>query len=672
MNRLTKLLFVCLLLLFAVCLAACNGEIGNENGTTNTTATDTDTPTEGNTTLPPENNDPTPPEEIEGFPNGEAYLLTYASNGNGTCRVTAIKTNPDYQGDIDIVIPEAAPNGERVVGVTCGPFSNGIPRIIAAEDFEKIVATLEAKVESGELAEFFCKKFQAFFTKHALSEFPEQHKETILTTYPLTAITDIYVYATDTNAEEDKWIKEYLYGYGEYTHDRFIADLQHLRELVQQSDAANKDALLSLVPTPYSGETVSSLSVPKDVEQIDLALYRSCPKLTELILPVGITDIPRYAYYGNTNLKKLVMYGGTSIDERAFYGCTNLSEVTLHAGTLCGILSEECFGGCTALKSIVIPASVHTISDRAFAESGLETVVLSEGITTISYSAFSDCRLTYNQKNGVNYLGTATNPYYAAMGLADNELQTLTPENGCTVIAGRAFLSCDTITELVMPDTLQFIGEAAFSSCTNLTSITFSPNTKHIEQQAFSGCESLQSVTLPKSLSFLGESVFWICPKLSLSVDPENRFFYVDNGSLYKEYTSNLGHQKILIWVSPTHEGEFTVPNGVTKIETHAFDACNKITKVVLPEGITKLYGFTFDECEALTEIVIPASVTEIETDFFYVCQNLTKLTFTDTPSTWKMEQGGTVSYFDTSDIENAIECISRLSGTWVKVEDEN
>ena len=55
------------------------------------------------------------------------------------------------------------------------------------------------------------------------------------------------------------------------------------------------------------------------------------------------------------------------------------------------------------------------------------------------------------------------------------------------------------------------------------------------------------------------------------------------------------------------------IPDGVTRIETFAFNQCS-VKSVVIPSSVTSIGKQAFNFCSSITEIYIPASVTGIGT----------------------------------------------------------
>ena len=71
----------------------------------------------------------------------------------------------------------------------------------------------------------------------------------------------------------------------------------------------------------------------------------------------------------------------------------------------------------------------------------------------------------------------------------------------------------DHIATIILPDSIQVIGEGAFAACNNLKSISFH-NVQFIEDRAFWYCSQLSCIDLPRAQA-IGESAFAFCQALS-------------------------------------------------------------------------------------------------------------------------------------------------------------
>ena len=88
-------------------------------------------------------------------------------------------------------------------------------------------------------------------------------------------------------------------------------------------------------------------------------------------------------------------------------------------------------------------------------------------------------------------------------------------------IGEEAFLGCERITRITIPEGAVRIGRYAFEYCTSLTSVTIPQSVREIGYGAFKNCVSLKEITLPETLSLLESCVFENCASLERVVFPE-------------------------------------------------------------------------------------------------------------------------------------------------------
>ena len=84
-----------------------------------------------------------------------------------------------------------------------------------------------------------------------------------------------------------------------------------------------------------------------------------------------------------------------------------------------------------------------------------------------------------------------------------------------TSIKGWAFVVCNNVTSITIPDSVTSIGERAFQECSNLTSVTIGNGLLSIEQSAFSYCHKLTSIIIPDSVTSISEYAFDYCSGLA-------------------------------------------------------------------------------------------------------------------------------------------------------------
>ena len=339
-------------------------------------------------------------------------------------------------------------------------------------------------------------------------------------------------------------------------------------------------------PCWYNGDikfTDGTWSIASDV--ILTAKYESIFKVSNGAL-MGITEYGKSNY---TSIEIPTMVDDASIGyigKSAFSGCSSLVSVIISDGITS--ISDGAFSGCYNLVNIAIPTSIRYIGYDAFTGcTSLEAVYIED------IAAW--CNITFRQyvesrnKYGANPL------YYAKKLYLDGEL----------------------ITELVIPDGVTEITSYEFS-CENLISVTIPDSVTSIEAFSFAGCSSLENITLP----FIGAS------KSVSSTSSTRLFGYIFGTESYEGGASTeqyVGYRETCIYYIPISLKSVTITGG--NVFGAAFYNCSNLKSITLPESISSIDYSTFYGCSSLTNVTIPSSVTSIGSSAFYGCSSLTSVT---------------------------------------------
>lgn len=143
-----------------------------------------------------------------------------------------------------------------------------------------------------------------------------------------------------------------------------------------------------------------------------------------------------------------------------------------------------------------------------------------------------------------------------------SSLTTVTLPNGLSRIGNYAFYDCSSLSSINIPNSVNYIGEWAFRGTTNLTSITL-PNALDTIRTATFVLSGINSVNIPSSVVYIGDRAFGWCQNLSSVVISDN-VNYIDLHAF--NYDSNL--------VS------LTIGSGVMEINDEAFLNCVRLTKI--------------------------------------------------------------------------------------------
>ena len=238
---------------------------------------------------------------------------------------------------------------------------------------------------------------------------------------------------------------------------------------------------------------LTSITIPNSVTVIGQAVFADCSSLTNITIPSSVTSIGLAAFNGCSGITSMTIPKSvTLIEGNILSKCSNLTSIKVENGnpiydsrnncnaiieTSTNTLIQGCkttiipnsvirlgkasLGGFSGLTSITIPSSVKTIDDYAFTQSGLKTVTIPETVTSLGFGAFMECK----------------------------NLESVT-------------IHTETIPSM------------AFYDCNSLTSVIIGNSVKAIANSVFDGCYSLSSITIPNSVTVIGQAVFADCDGL--------------------------------------------------------------------------------------------------------------------------------------------------------------
>ena len=153
------------------------------------------------------------------------------------------------------------------------------------------------------------------------------------------------------------------------------------------------------------------------------------------------------------------------------------------------------------------------------------TLVAQEPVPTEHRYENNHCTLCGNIKysEGLKYTSKGDGTcYVSGIGTCtDTEIIIPNIYNGdiVTGIGAHAFRNCNTLTQIVIPDSVTIIGAEAFYYCTSLTNVSFGDSVKSIGDYAFVNC-GFTEIVIPDSVTDIGVGSFRLCRKLERIVIP--------------------------------------------------------------------------------------------------------------------------------------------------------
>ena len=253
---------------------------------------------------------------------------------------------------------------------------------------------------------------------------------------------------------------------------------------------------------------------------------------------------------------------------------------------------------------------------------------LSNGDGTCSLIGIGDCR------DGAvvipfEYRGERVTAIGDEAFLACDYLTSVVIPDSVTSIGKSAFAGCRHLTSAVIPESVTSIGEGAFKRCLNLDGIVIPDGVTVINKEVFSACVNLNQIEIPRTVTRIERSAFYSCDDLTEIVIPERvtsigaeAFSFCERLEriVIPESVKEIGHDafygcRSLLTVA--------LPSGITHISESLFDGCYNLEGVVIPDGVTEIGRSAFSDCVALKELTIPESVTFIDDSAFFHCESL-------------------------------------------------
>ncbi|WP_296330557.1 leucine-rich repeat domain-containing protein [uncultured Treponema sp.] len=192
----------------------------------------------------------------------------------------------------------------------------------------------------------------------------------------------------------------------------------------------------------------------------------------------------------------------------------------------------------------------------------------------------------------------------------------------------------ETITKIIIPDSVTEITKYAFRYCMSLKEIEFPKNLKRFDIN-FAGCPSLEEVTVPESVECIGNLLY---SKTLKTIHLGTNITKIDFQSYWKndKKISNLSKNRVINLFRSNPAYELT-ENGflINKVHKTTLLTADKIaSEIHVPEGIEVISANTFCEFDSvfaltdkermpLKKVYIPGSVKEIRNFAFLNCNTL-------------------------------------------------
>lgn len=375
-------------------------------------------------------------------------------------------------------------------------------------------------------------------------------------------------------------------------------------------EAVNVYDVDGVAPSRYWSEDGVLFDNGSDVAAKPGVLLMPTAKTGSYIFPDGIIEIPELSV-ANSSLSKITVPSSVSlIGEGAFAGCKNLTHVVFEAADQNASLSigARAFEGCTSLKAFELPRHLDNIALLKYRMFGGGVLTANtdhafSGCTSLDTITVAAGNKTYKAQDGVIFSADGKTLLYCPV----NKSGEFSVARGTQTIAPGAFIGCEAITRVVLPNTMTLVGEYAFYG-TRLSELVFAGNAFNaltLDSYAFAKCIELTSIVTESGsrLSVIGEGAFLGCTGLSSVRIPISMTFIGKDA--FKGCTA-------LLAVEFDSASNSTV--NVIEFGENAFDGCENLVSIKLPSNVSKIPGI-FSGCTKLTSIEVDESNPYISSD---------------------------------------------------------
>lgn len=335
-----------------------------------------------------------------------------------------------------------------------------------------------------------------------------------------------------------------------------------------------------------------------------------------LTLLPGTVGVAENALFGRTEIDKVTLPQTVRvIGENAFYGCTSLAEIDFSdnieyvgenafsdtawedAQTETVVIGKTLYKYIGTDETYEIPDGIEYISGRAFSGNDtVSTLVIGDIVKYICSNAFYGCEKLENITFGNAIERIGENAFFGTKWLASkpggvvyvNDIAVLYKgemqeyarveiQEGTRIVESGIFRDRRNLYSLVIPESVELIGDDALAGCLNVT--VYAKSESYAEKYALDNSIPVREDENTDETVSSGVSGL-----VSWTLYESGKLVFAGEGSI--SFPSEIDRNSVTA---------VEMSEGITEISEEAFMGCNLLSRIAFPESLECVGAFAFD-----------------------------------------------------------------------------
>ncbi|KAK8840106.1 hypothetical protein M9Y10_031043 [Tritrichomonas musculus] len=351
-------------------------------------------------------------------------------------------------------------------------------------------------------------------------------------------------------------------------------------KVIEQSTFANDIKLKKVI---FTGEIIgkeaflqtgmTEFNLSNNIRVIESNAFQFCRSLRTFNIDIEnscLSEIGPYAFSETAITEISIPQNIKIIKKFTFNGCQHLKEVVISGKSNLESIEKYSFSGNIALEKINIPKTINKLSYNAFINTPSLISIMNE---SNKHFIVNDDNCVYSKDNSLRFVPRNLSEYkikekclviHSGAFCGPNLESVAFSDSSLVRIEKCAFAHSVRLKKIVIPSSVQKIGNEAFIDCQNLETVEFMPSCliKEIPKYCFTN-SGLKIINLPSSVEVIRKGSFYLCKDLTNINLFDTKVEYIDDFAF-----------------SGTNIEELKFPSSIKFIGSHAFEGIKSLKEV--------------------------------------------------------------------------------------------